>query len=466
MEVTTETVAPREVEFTIHPPVEQVEEARRKAARIVTRRVRIPGFRPGKAPYALVERTVGKELLTEEAVEILAPDLYKQILDEGGYQPFDRPTLRIARQEPLELKIRVPLEPTVELADYCAMEVQPEPEVEVTSEQEKKLLSELREQHGTWEPVERAAQMSDQVTLDIRGTPEGEAAFDQEGTQLTLSETLSPPGLADAIVGMLPGQTRDFTVTYPENYEQQRLAGKTVDFTTTLRELKQRRLPELDDEFARSVGDHATLEDLKAHLRDTLRTQLQSQARDRLATRILDQVVEQSRLEYPNRALEQEIDRLIRQRESRVRQQGFTMESYLRVVHKSMAQLRDELRPDAEEALRRELVLREVARAEKIEVSPDELVTEVDRLALAYGEQAEAVRQALSQQGALGPIAGDIYSRKALERLVDVVTGRAQGVCEPPELLAAEGAPGRAPEAPEAEAPAPTGQEPGEPPAE
>ena len=434
MDVTTETVAPREVEFTVRPEAEQVEDARREAARRVARRVKIPGFRPGKAPYALVERTVGRELLIEEAVEILVPDLYKQILEEGGYQPYDRPTLNILRQEPLELRIRVPLEPTVELADYCAIEVKPEPEVVVTPEQEERLLNELREQHGTWVPVERPAQMGDQVTLDIRGTSDGETVLDQEGTQLTLSETLSPPGFAQEVAGMLPGQTREFSLTYPEDYSQPELAGETVTFTTTLRELKERRLPELDDEFAQSVGDCATLEDLRAQLRGTLKAQMEAEVRDRLATRVLDRVVEQSRLEYPNVAVEREIDNLIRQREIRLRQQGFTIESYLRVVHKSMAQLRDELRPEAEEQLRRTLVLREVARAEKIEVRPEELSAEVDRVAQAYGEQAPAVRQVLMQQGTLGPIVGDLYARKALARLVDVVMGRAEGVCEAPEV--------------------------------
>ena len=456
MDVTTETVAPREVEFTIRPEAEQVEDARREAARRVARQVKIPGFRPGKAPYALVERTVGRKLLTEQAIEILAPDLYKRILEEGGYQPYDRPTLNILRQEPLEFRIRVPLEPTVELADYCAIEVEPEPEVVVTPEQEEQLLNELREQHGAWVPVERPAQVGDQVTLDIRGTSDEETVFDQEGTQLTLSETLSPPGFAQEIAGMLPGQTREFSLTYPEDYSQSELAGETVNMTTTLRGLKERRLPELDDEFAQSVGDHATLEDLKAQLRENLKAQLDAEARDRLATRVLDRVVEQSGLEYPNAAVEQEIDSLIRQRESRLRQQGFTLESYLRVIHKSMAQLRDELRPEAEEQLRRSLVLREVAKVEKIEVQPGELIAEVDRVARAYGEQAAAVRQALMQQGALGPVAGDLYARKALARLVDVVMGKAEGVCEAPEVPAAEALAEQAPEAAEA------GSQPGE----
>jgi trigger factor len=372
-----------------------------------------------------VERTVGREALTKEAVDILAPDLYKQILEEGHYEPYDRPALNILRQEPLELRIRVPLEPTVELADYCSMQVAPEPEVVVTPEQEERLLQESREQQGTWVPVERPAQLGDQVTLDIRGASGEEVLFEEEGTQLVLSEALAPEGFAQEIVGMLPGQTREYTLTYSERYSEPQLAGRTVDFTTTLRELKERHLPELDDEFARSLGDYANLDDLKAKLRERLRGQLEAEARDRLATRV-----------------EREIDHLIQQREGRLRQQGFTMEGYLRVIHKSMPQLRDELRPEAEEQLRRTLVLREVARAEKIQVQPEELMAEVDRVAQVYGERSAEVRQALTQQGMLGPVAGDIYARKALTRLVDVVTGEAQGVCEPPKVAATEAAAG------------------------
>ncbi len=438
MDVTTETVAPREIEFTIHPQAEQVEEARRKAARKVAQRVRIPGFRPGKAPYGLIERTVGKEMLTEEAAEILAPDLYKQILDEGGYKPFDRPTLRVTQEEPLELKIRVPLEPVVELADYCSMRVEPEPAPQATPEQVEKLVNDLREQHGTWVPVERAAQMGDQVTLDVKGTADGESVFDEKGTQLVLSETVTPPGFAEAIVGMEPGQAREFTLTYPQSHAEQSLAGKTVAFTATVKELKERRLPALDDEFARSVGDFASVEDLTNRLRERLQAQMEAEARDRQAIQVLDQVAGQSKVEFPNQAVEREIDSLVQQRESRLRQQGFTLESYLRIIHKSPAQLRDELRPEAEEDLRRSLVLGEVGRAEKIEVKAEEVMAEVNRMAERFGEQADAMRQMLMQQGALASVAKDVYSRQALVRLVDVVTGKVQGACAKPEAATGE----------------------------
>lgn len=446
MEVTTQTVAPREVEFTIHPDPEQVDEARREAARKAARRVRIPGYRPGKAPYPIVERTVGREYLTDEAAEILAPRLYQQALEAGGYEPYDRPTVTVVQQEPLELKIRVPLRPTVKLPDYRAMKVEPEAPVQVTPEQEERVLNELRQQHGTWVPVERPAQMGDQVTLDLRGTVEGEVVSDEEGAEIVLAESLSPPGFAEEIAGMEAGQTRQFDLAYPQEYPGKRLAGQTVKFTATLHAVKERRLPELDDEFATSVGGYATLEELKARLREGLQAQLEADARDRLATQVLDRVMQQSSLEYPNVVVEREIDGLIRQREGQLRRQGFTLESYLRTVHKSMPQLRDEVRPEAEETVRRALVLRQVAQEEEIELQVEDVLAEVNRLAQAYGEQAEAAREALAQEPVLASISNEVYLRQALERLVDVVTGKAEEAA-PSEAEAAEaGAP------PEAEA--------------
>jgi trigger factor len=427
LEYTTETVAPREVEFTIHPEAEKVDEARRQAARRVSQRVRIPGFRPGRAPYALVERTVGKEFLTEEAVEILAPDLLKRVMEETGYEPFDRPTLRISQQEPLELKIRVPLQPTVELPDYHAMRIEPEPEVQVTPEQVQELLDDLREQHGSWVPVERPAQMGDQVIADIKGTSEGETLFDQKEAEFELTDTLIPAGLAEGVTGMSVGETRQVSVTYPADFREEELAGKSVDVTVTLRGVKERRLPELDDEFARTVGDFASLEELRSRLREGLKAEKQAEAEARLALQVLDAVVQQSRLEYPNQAVEQEIDRMIRQRENRLRQQGFTLEAYLRVVHKSLAQLRDELRPEAEETLRRQLVLNEVARAENIEISAAEAGTEAARIAESYGEHADEMRRLLMREDVLGAVVADLRERKALARLVDIVSGRAEG---------------------------------------
>lgn len=433
MEITTETVAPREVEFTIRPEPERVEEARRQAARAFSKRVRIPGFRPGKAPYALIERTVGRNVLNEEAAEILAPDLYKQALEQGNYEPFGQPTLRIVQQEPLEVKIRVPLRPVVELGDYCALEIAPEPPAQVTPEQEEKLLNELREQYGTWVPVERPAQLGDQVTVDIKGVSEGKTVSDESGAQFVVAESLSPDGLVQALVGLQPGETREFEWTYPIDAHQEELAGKKVTFTVTLRELKERKLPQLDDEFARSVGDYASLDDLKAHLRAGLQARLEAEARQRLEVKVLDQVVERSKVEYPNAALEREIDRLIQERESRLRRQGFTLASYLRATHKSEVQLRDELRAEAEENLRRSLVLYEVGRVEGIDVSTEELTAEVDRMSEAYGEQAAAVRQMLLQEAPLASLREDIYARKALERLVDVATGKVESACKASE---------------------------------
>ena len=427
MEYTTETVAPREVEFTIHPEAQKVDEARRQAARRLSQRVRIPGFRPGKAPYALVERTVGKEFLTEEAVEILAPDLLKRVMEETGYEPFDRPTLRITQQEPLELKVRVPLQPTVELPDYHTMRIEPEPEVQVTPEQVQELLDDLRQQHGTWVPVERPAQMGDRVTADIKGTSEGETLFDQKEAEFDLTETLVPAGLAEGVTGMSVGETRQVAVTYPDDFAEERLAGKSADVTVTLRGVKERRLPELDDEFARTVGDFASLEELRSRLRQGLKAEKQAEAEARLAWRVLDAVVQQSRVEYPNQAVEQEIDRMVRQRESRLRQQGFSLEAYLRLVHKSLAQLRDELRPEAEETLRRQLVLSEVARAENIEISAAEAGSEAARIAESYGERADEMRRLLMREDVLGAVVADLRERKALARLVDIVSGRAEG---------------------------------------
>ncbi|MCL6431718.1 MAG: trigger factor [Anaerolineae bacterium] len=438
MEYTAETVAPREVEFTIHLGAEEVDEARRKAARAISQRVRIPGFRPGKAPYALVERTVGKEYLTEEAAEILAPDLFERVMQEGGYEAYDRPTLRVSQQEPFELKIRVPLRPTVELADYHAIHVEPEPEVQVTPEQVQKVLDSFREDHGTWVPVERPVQMGDQVIVDIKGTSDSETLFDEKEAEFELNEKLIPAGLAEGVTGMSVGETRQVAVTYPVDFAEERLAGKSVDVTVTLRGAKEQRLPELDDEFARTVGGFASIEELQSRIRQAIKMELQAEAEARVAQRVLEAVIEQSRLEYPNQAVEREIDYLIRQRERRLQRQGFTLEGYLSLAHKSLAQLRDELRPEAEERLRHELVLDEVARAEGIEVSPEEVHQAVGEIAASYGERADEMRRQLMREDVLGAIVADLRGRKALARLVEIVAGRAQSKDEGTDAAAPE----------------------------
>jgi len=203
--VKTEPVATREVLLTIEPDPETMEKAMRKSARDISRMRPVPGFRPGKAPYGMVERIFGRELILNEALNDIASDLYREAVKEAGLEPMEAGQLEIDSQDPVVLHVNVPLLPEVTLGDYKAIHVEPEPDVTISEAQIANEIEAVRRRHATYETVERAAQMGDQLAANSKGTSEGETLFDQKDLSIDLDEQVPPPGFAEALVGALAG---------------------------------------------------------------------------------------------------------------------------------------------------------------------------------------------------------------------------------------------------------------------
>lgn len=425
MKVTTETVGTREVMLRIEPDPEQVEKAMRQAAREISRWRPVPGFRPGKAPYDLVLRIFGRRVVLNEAINNMADALYRQALQETNIEPYEPAALDIESEDPLVLKANVALQPVVTLGDYHALHVDPEPEVAVTEEMIQEELERLRRQHATHEPVERPAQMGDRVAVAIKGTADGETVIDRSSVYYTLDEQLPPPGFAEALVGMNKGETREFTLTYPADFEDSALAGKEVQFTVTLQQVIEIKLPEVNDDLAKMAGDYETLDALREAVTKEIRERLEREAREREAEAALEALVAQTTMEYPAAAVERQLDRMIARYKAQAQQIGFEWERYLQITGQNEQDLRAQLRPGAEREVRRLLALEEFAKAEGIEVDREELVDETLYRASTYGPRAEDfLNQVRRDSRLLASIQSDVRARKALRRLVAKVTGR------------------------------------------
>lgn len=424
MKVSTETVATREVTLTIEPDADRVQKAMRDAARQISRYRPVPGFRPGKAPYAMVERIFGRDVILNEALNGMAEGLYRDAVKEAGIEPYEQPQLEIESQDPLVLKANVPLIPQVTLGNVDELHIEPEPEVSISEEQIDEEVERLRRAHAEYETVERGAERGDQLAASIVGTADGEKVVDRPSATFDLDDELPPPGFAEALVGLAAGETRSFSLTYPEDFEDENLAGKNVNFEVTVSAVRKRTLPEVNDDLAKMVGDYETLADLREALGQQLRTRLQNEARARETDAAIEALVSVSQVEYPDAALQHEISDMLASQRSRLQQIGFTWENYLRMLGKTEQELRDEVKEEAGRRLVRSLVLTEYARAEEIKVESAEVGRVLNSLAASYGDRAEEALRSMANSGVMFSIYSDLMTRKAARRLTAKLTGR------------------------------------------
>ena len=446
MKVTTETVATREVMLTIEPDPATVEKAMRKTAREVSRHRPVPGFRPGKAPYGMVERIFGREFILDQAIKDLANDLYRQALEEAKIEPFEQGKMDVASQDPVVLKVTVPLAPVVTLGDYRSLHIEPEPEVAVDEGQVDQQIALERRRHAQYETIERPIQIGDQIVASIKGMTEGESLVDQEEMTVNVEEQLPPPGFAEALVGLMPGETREFALTYPQDYEDSKFAGKNVSFTVSVKTVRKVILPEINDDLAKMVGDYESLVALREGLAVNLKQRLASQAREREDDRALEALVAGAQAEYPAALVQREVDATLERQKTRVQQMGYTWENYLRITGHPEEQLREELRPEAERRAVQQIVLRELAKAESIKVEAQEMREELQGIASAYGDRATEVFQRLSgDTNANLALYGDLLARKAVRKLAAILTGREEAELAEPasdEVIGSEPAHG------------------------
>ena len=387
MKIETERLENCQMALTIEVDEERTRQALRDAARRISRQAKIPGFRPGKAPYNVVARFFGKETLYKEVVDELGNAVYEEALKETGLEPFDQATITDYETDPLVLKMVVPLAPVVELGDYRQMRLEAEVET-ITEEKVNEALRRIQEQNTFWEPVKRPAQWGDLAIVDIEGTVNGEIVVGNEGRELILEADSSYPlpGFNEELLGMTVNEQREFTLTYPEESENKQLAGQQAHFKVYLQDLKEKVVPGIDDDLARTISGHETLEDLKAELR----LDLQTKAEEGFANRALTALVERSEIEFPLVLLEREIDGWLEELDLSLRRQSLNLESYLKMRKLTEEEFRKEVSPQVEERLKRSLAITKFIELEELETESGGVEKALERLAaIARGKLEE-----------------------------------------------------------------------------
>ncbi len=438
MNVTTEPRDNRQLLVTIEVPQERVDAALAQAARRLSQKYKIPGFRPGKAPREVVERMVGKQALLEEVVDDLGPKVYKEALDAHNIEPYGMGEMEDFTLEPMVFKMVVPLAPIIDLGDYKSLRV-PFIEPTVDEHEIEHQLEHIRENNAIVEPVgdDTVAEANMVATVDIEGTVDG-APFIPRQEKVTIN--LYPPldrdedmlDFSTPIVGMKPGEDKAFSVPVPDTDQYENFRGKTAEFTVHLHSLQKRELPALDDALAQTVGDYETLDALKSEIRSELLNAAKRQADDQYGDECIATLVKQATIDFAPQMIKSEVDELIERTERRVKQQKMTMQDYLEALGKTEEQYREELKPTAEIRLKRGLALNEFVKRENLSVGDEEVEQQIDRLAAAYGPQSKEARKTLSQPQNREGIKLDLLTQAGMKRLIAICKGEADKPADKP----------------------------------
>jgi trigger factor len=402
---------------------DEVERRVQQAARELGRQMRIPGFRKGKVPPAVVIRRLGREAVLDEALRTSIGTWYVDAIDAAALTTVGEPDLDVgalpAEGQPLAFTFEIGVLPVAKLGEYKGIEVgKREPRAD--EEMLEKELESMRERFATLESVERAAESGDHIVMDYLGKVDGEPFDGGEGRDqvLELGSGRLIPGFEQQLVGAAAGDERLVEVTFPEDYGSEHLAGKAATFEVTLKEVKRKRLPELDDEFAESNAGFDSLQELKDDIAERLRHADEHAVERDYENAVLDAVIAGASIYVPDNLVHSRAHEMVENMISTLAHQGISKEAYLRITGKDEHELATEAEPEAESALKRDAVLAAVIEAEQISPSDEDLLEVVRPHAENEGKAPEKILEDLRKSDRLERLREDHATRQAVELLV------------------------------------------------
>ena len=384
--------------------------------------INVPGFRKGKAPRAMIERIYGEGVFYDDAINDCFPAAYDAAVEESGIDPVDQPRdfdLKHVGKDGLEIECKVTVRPEVNVVGYKGIEAE-KPDVEVTDEDVEKDLKAKQEANAREISVEdRAAKEGDIATIDFEGFTDGVAFEGGKGEDydLELGSGSFIPGFEDQIVGHNVGDAFDVNVTFPEEYAEE-LAGKDAVFKVTVKGIKEKQLPELDDEFVKDVSEFDTLDELRADIRKTLTEQREKSAKSTFENAVYDKLSELVDGEIPDVMYDKAVDNMLSEFRYNIESQGMPFDKYISAIGMTEDSIRNMYRPRAEKDVKIELALAKIAALEGIEATEEDIAAEYDKMAERYGVKAEDVKAAISEERVIAQIKSNKASDLVLEAAV------------------------------------------------
>ncbi len=429
MKVSAEKIENQQVVLTIEVEAAEVSKAEDRACKRIAGRVNIPGFRKGKAPKKVVEGHVGKEYIMDEAFDLIYPKAFADALKEQELEPVTRPDVDVVTLESgkdLVFKVTFTNRPEVTLGEYKGLNVEKKV-AEIKDEDVDKQLANFQDRQGKLVDVPEGTAVSDGdfTTLDFKGFVDNEPFEGGEGKDypLQIGSKSFIPGFEDQLIGAKIGEEKEVNVTFPEDYHAEALAGKPAVFKCTIRSIKHKELPPIDDELAKKVSTFQTLEELKADIRKNLQENAERVAENEHRTKIIEMATNNITVDIPPVMIDNRVNTMVQEMAMRIEQQGLNMEQYLQYAGTDIAKIREEYRETAEKNVKTDLMLEEVAKAENIKVEAADLDAEVAAMAAAYGATPKQVRKIITEQGRLTDLTYTVLHKKTIQFIIDHIAG-------------------------------------------
>lgn len=384
------------------------------------KQIAVPGFRKGKAPRKLIEKTYGKEVFYEDAINEILPKRYADAVEELKLDIMSRPVIDlepITEDQPIVITAEVALKPEVKLCRYKSLKAE-KPEVVVTDEDVEKELKKVAERNARVSEIDTEAQLDDIAVIDYEGFVDG-VAFDGgkgENYELKLGSHSFIDTFEDQLVGKKAGEECEVNVTFPEEYHAKELAGKPALFKVSVKKVKRTELPAIDDDLAQDVSECNTLDEYKQQVRKNLEEQKEKEAEETRRRELLDKAVEKSTIELADAIIDTRAENMVEDMANNMRYQGLSMEQYLQMTGSTLASLKTSLRPQAERRVREELVLEAIAKAENLEVADEEFDEELGKMAAMYNMEADKLKELLGENEKAA-MKEDMLKKKALDSL-------------------------------------------------
>lgn len=425
MNVTTEKIENHKVVLTIEVPAEELDKGIKAACKSLANRVNIPGFRKGKAPRRILEMNIGKEAILDEAFDRVAQKAFDEALKQENLDPVDRPQVDIVTLEEgkdVVFKATITPVPEVTLGEYKGLKVAKDA-VEVKDEQVEEQVKNILNHHAKMVDAEEGATVAndDFITLDFKGEVDGVAFAGGEGKDypLQIGSHSFIDTFEDQLVGLKVGEEKDVNVTFPEEYHAKDLAGKAAVFHCKINSIKHKEMPELTDEFIKASTSYESIEDMKAKLRENIEKNAQREADTKRCNEILKQATDNITVDIPEVMVENRVSNMIQELSVNLENQGMNLDAYLKYANMDMAKLREQYKESAAIAVKTDLMLDAVAKAEDIKVENADINAEIALLAATYGTTPQEVSKIIKKNHSIGNLVATVLHKKAANFIID-----------------------------------------------
>jgi trigger factor len=425
VKITQDDVVDRQTVLHIELEDDDIDPYLDRAYQRVVQRVNIPGFRKGKAPRRIIEQYFGRESMLNEVLDSMLPELTNQAINEKDLDAVGLPSIEMEELDPFQFSAIVPLRPEVDLGEYSEIRIEKEhPKIEDDAVDSR--IEQLRLSVATWEPTERPIEIGDMITAQIKGTVGEKTIFDESDAVYLVNEEIGRPfpGFSEKLVGMEPDKPSQFDLSIPEDFADPDLANQDASFDVTIKDIKARVLPEIDDEFAKSIGEgHETLGDLKEEVQKSIQTEAEEEITRTHRESIVEALMDTAKVEMSALLLQHEAEHMVEEQERMVSQANMNMDDYLASLGKTREEFVEESKTEASDRLKRSFVLAKLAEEEGLEVSDEEID---DRITEMFSNAEQEIPESSQNAQMRDYLSRSLLMEETMKKLEGIAAGESE----------------------------------------